>query len=284
MKLMSFAVGDKQTYGVATDDGVIDMGPRIGDTLPKIKAVLDGWALDTVAEAAAGASADYGFDEVEFRPVVPRPGKIVCVGLNYEDHRIETGREPSGYPALFPRYADSQVGHNRPMILPRNSDKFDYEGELAVIMGKTSRHISRDHALAHVAGYACYNDGSIRDWQRHTHQFLPGKNFEATGAFGPWMVTTDEIPDPGNLTLTTRLNGEQMQHANTDQLIFNVPYLISYISSFMPLRPGDVIVTGTPGGVGFKRTPPVYMKDGDVVEVEISGIGTLRNPIKREED
>ncbi len=282
MKLMSFSVGNSETYGVATDSGVIDMAPRLGGSLPKIKAVLDGEALDQVAQAAAGADADYGFDDVVFRPVIPRPGKIVCVGLNYEDHRVETGREPSGYPVLFPRYADSQVGHAQPMIVPRNSDKYDYEGELAVIMGKTARHVSREDALSTIAGYSCYNDGSIRDFQGHTHQFLPGKNFPATGAFGPWMVTADEIPDPTQLTLTTRLNGEQMQHANTDQLIFNIPYLISYISSFMPLRPGDVIITGTPGGVGFKRKPPVYMKDGDTVEVEISGIGTLRNPLKNE--
>ena len=201
------------------------------------------------------------------------------VGLNYAAHIEETGREDSDYPVLFSRYADCQVGHMQPMIKPARSDRFDYERELAVIIGKAGRDIAADAALGHVAGYACYNDGSVRDYQRHTHQFLPGKNFPATGAFGPWMVTADEIPDPSALTLETRLNGEVMQHATTNLLIFTIPDLIVYISEWSELHPGDVIVTGTPGAVGARRTPPVYMSQGDVIEVEISDLGLLANPI-----
>ena len=282
MRLMGFEVGGKKSFGAVDGDGVVDLFPKLGQKYASLREVLEADALGAAIQAGSESKADHALKDVTFLPVIPDPHKIVCVGLNYEDHRIETGREPTGYPVLFPRYANCQVGHGQPMVKPRNSDQFDYEGELAVIMGKAARHVSRENALKHVAGYACYNDGSVRDWQAHTHQFMPGKNFTATGAFGPWMVTTDEIPDPAALTLTTRLNGEVMQHANTDQLIFNVPFLISYISSFMELEPGDVIVSGTPGGVGMKRTPPVFMKDGDTVEVEITNVGTLINPVENE--
>lgn len=282
MRLMSFEKNGKRSYGVVEGDGVIDLGPRLGERYPDLLALIAGDALGAAREAAAGARTDFRLDEVTFLPVIPRPPKIVCVGLNYEDHRIETGREPTGYPVLFPRYANCQIGHRQPMVKPKNSDMFDYEGELAVVIGRAGRHLPREEALGHIAGYACYNDGSVRDFQSHTHQFMPGKNFTATGAFGPWMVTTDEIPDPTRLTLTTRLNGKVMQNARTDQLIFNIPHLISYMSSFMALEPGDVLVTGTPGGVGMKRNPPVFMKAGDTIEVEISGIGTLVNPIATE--
>jgi 2-keto-4-pentenoate hydratase/2-oxohepta-3-ene-1,7-dioic acid hydratase in catechol pathway len=168
------------------------------------------------------------------------------------------------------------------MVRPSVSGKFDYEGELAAIIGKAGRNISEADALGHIAGYACFNDGSVRDWQRHTHQFLPGKNFPASGSFGPWMVTADEIPDPSQMLLITRLNGQEMQNSTTDLLIFNVPFLISYISTFTELNPGDVIVTGTPGGVGARRDPPVWMKPGDLIEVDIDKIGVLANPIAAE--
>jgi len=282
MRLMSFEQGGKASYGVATDTGVIDLGARLGDDYPTLLSLIEGNGQAAAAKAASGQDDDHALGDITFLPVIPRPNKIICVGLNYEDHRIETGRQPSGYPVMFPRYANCQVGHGVAMVKPRNSDRFDYEGEVAVIIGTPGRHVSQDDALNHVAGYSCYNDGSVRDFQGHTHQFLPGKNFTATGAFGPWMVTADEIPDPSRLTLTTRLNGEVMQKANTDQLIFNIPFLISYISSFMALEAGDVIVSGTPGGVGDRRNPPVYMKDGDTVEVEVSGIGTLVNPVANE--
>jgi 2-keto-4-pentenoate hydratase/2-oxohepta-3-ene-1,7-dioic acid hydratase in catechol pathway len=183
---------------------------------------------------------------------------------------------------IFTRFANSQVGSGQPMIRPPESERFDYEGEMAVIIGKAGRRISRDTALTHVAGYACYNDGSIRDWQRHTSQFAPGKNFAATGGFGPWMVTTDEMPDVTKQTIATRLNGVEVQAAPISDLVFDVPALIAYCSTFTELVAGDVIVTGTTGGVGAYRVPPLWMKEGDVVEVEISGIGILRNPVKDE--
>ena len=282
MKVLSFEHAGVASYGVVRGDGIVDVGAGLRAKYAPLGAVLRAGALAELGTAAEGKTATVGLDAITYLPTVPDPDKIVCVGLNYEAHRIETGREPSGYPVLFPRYAHCQVGHGQAMVKPNNSDQFDYEGELVVVMGRTARHVARDAALDHVAGYGIYNDGSIRDWQRHTHQFLPGKNFPATGAFGPWLVTTDEIPDPSALTLETRLNGQVMQHANTDQLIFNIPYLISYISDFMPLVPGDLIVTGTPGGVGFKRDPQVFMAEGDVIEVEISAIGTLTNPIVNE--
>ncbi len=282
MRLMSFEQDGKASYGVVTDKGVVDLGARIGGDYPTLLSLIEGNAFAAAEKAAAGQGDDFAQTDVNFLPVIPRPNKIICIGVNYDDHRIETGRKVSGYPVMFPRYANCQVGHGQAMVKPRNSDRFDFEGEMAVIIGTPGRHISKADALNHVAGYSCYNDGSVRDFQGHTHQFLPGKNFSNTGAFGPWMVTADEIPDPSTLTLTTRLNGTVMQHANTDQLIFNIPHLIEYISSFMALEAGDVIVSGTPGGVGDRRTPPVYMKDGDTVEVEVTGIGTLVNPVVNE--
>ena len=184
--------------------------------------------------------------------------------------------------ALFARFPDSQQGHGEPLLKPRESDKFDYEGELAVIIGREGRRIPKEQAYDFIAGYSCYNDGSIRDWQRHSSQWIAGKNFVATGGFGPWMTTPDEVGDITQQTLVTRLNGREMQNSGIDLLIFDIPTLISYISTFTLLRPGDVVVTGTPGGVGFARKPPVYMKSGDICEVEISGVGTLRNPIALE--
>ncbi len=282
MKLISYRRGETMSYGVVREGGIVDVGTRLGRRHPTVRSVLDAAAVAEVAQDAQGRRPDVSFTEITFLPVIPNPEKIVCVGINYEMHRVETGRGESTYPVLFTRFANTQIGHNQPVVRPRVSTHLDYEGELAVVIGKGGRHIRPEEALSHVAGYACYNDVTVRDWQRHTHQFTPGKNFPATGAFGPWMVTTDEIPDPTQLTLMTRLNGAEMQHACTDQLIFSIPDLISYISTFTPLVPGDVIATGTPGGVGFKRTPPVFMKPGDVIEVEISGVGILRNPVIEE--
>jgi len=282
MKLMSFARGGKPSWGAVVDGGVADLGAKLGGKYPSLRAVLEAGALGEAAKAADGATADAALDDVAFLPVIPDPDKVLCVGLNYKSHIEETGRSDSDYPVLFTRFADTQVGHGQPMIRPKASTAYDYEGELAVIIGKTGRHVAQPDALKHVAGYACYNDGSIRDWQRHTHQFTPGKNFAGTGGFGPWMVTADEIPDPGSMHLVTRLNGEVMQDATTDLLIFTVPVLIEYISTFTALNPGDVIITGTPGGVGFKRDPQVFMKAGDTVEIEIDKIGTLANPIADE--
>jgi len=204
------------------------------------------------------------------------------VGHNYEEHRIETERDPTQHPLLFIRVAESQTGHLQPIVLPAESTHLDYEGEIAVVIGKAGRRIREADAWSHVAGYSAYNDGSIRDWQKHTIQFTAGKNFTATGAFGPWMVTRGEIADGEELTLETRLNGEVMQRTTTASMIFHIPVLIEYISTFTSLQPGDVIVTGTPGGVGAKRNPPVWMKPGDHVEVEVGKVGILSNAIAAE--
>lgn len=277
MKLISFVADGRARYGLVQGDGVVDLTDRLGAAT--LRDLLANGGLSRVADTAAGAKADFPLEDLQLAPVIPNPDKIICVGLNYRDHVAETGRIETPNPALFARYAGSQVGHLQPLIKPTVSDEFDYEGELAVIIGKGGRDIAAADALDHVAGYACYNEGSVRDWQRHTSQYLAGKTFAGTGGFGPWMVTTDEIPDPGALTLETRLNGQVVQHSTTDLMITPVREQIAYISTILPLLPGDVIVSGTPGGVGSKRKPPLFMKAGDVVEVEISGIGILRNPV-----
>ena len=279
MKLASYRIGDRETYGLVDGEGVIDAGARL--SFPDLKSAL---AQEGVMEIAKldGSGPDHDLADIQFLPVIPNPGMILCVGLNYATHIREMGRDMPQYPALFPRYPGSQVGHGQPLIRPKVSDRFDFEGELALVIGRGGRYIPKERALEHVAGYACYNDGSIRDWQWHTHQFLPGKNFMKSGSFGPWLVTKDEIPDPSKLTLETRLNGSEMQKTGLDDLVFSAPDLIEYISTFTELKPGDVILTGTPGGVGAARKPPVFMKPGDRVEVEISGIGILANPIVAE--
>ncbi len=283
MKLVSFLrSNNKPSWGVVVDGGVIDCGARLGKKYPDVKAVIADRGLAEAKKFAKGRKADVPLAKAKFLPVIANPDKIICIGLNYKSHVAETGRSDAQYPTIFTRFANTQVGHGQPMIRPKNSEKYDYEGEVAVIIGKKGRHVPKEDALKHVAGYACYNDGSIRDWQRHTTQFTPGKNFTGTGGFGPWMVTADEIPDPGKMTLVTRLNGQELQRATTDLLIFDIPTLINYCSSWTELVPGDVIVTGTPGGVGFVRNPPIFMKAGDTVEVEIDRIGTLVNPIADE--
>jgi 2-keto-4-pentenoate hydratase/2-oxohepta-3-ene-1,7-dioic acid hydratase in catechol pathway len=278
MRLLTFRRADGSlACGAIVPGGVADLTTRLG--IPSLRALLVAGRLD---EARRIETADLKLDGLRFAPVIPDPDKIICVGLNYRDHVAETGRTVTEKPALFARFAGSQVGHGEAMIRPRVSTEFDYEGELAVVIGKAGRHIAAADALAHVAGYACYNEGSVRDWQRHTSQFLAGKTFAGTGAFGPWLVTADEIPDPSTLTLETRVNGQVVQRTTTDLLITPVPELIAYISTILPLLPGDVIVSGTPGGVGAKRTPPLWLRPGDVTEVEVSGIGILRNPVEAE--
>jgi 2-keto-4-pentenoate hydratase/2-oxohepta-3-ene-1,7-dioic acid hydratase in catechol pathway len=281
MKLVSFSTKQGSGYGLVAGDGIIDMCKRFGECAKTLRDLL---ANDFVSEAAKFArdKADLALADVTLEPVIPNPDKIICVGLNYRDHVAETGKTVTPNPALFARFAGSQIGHLSPLVKPKVSDKFDYEGEVAVIIGKGGRHIKASDALGHVAGYSCYNEGSVRDWQLHTSQYLAGKTFAGTGAFGPWMVTGDEIPDPSKLTLETRLNGQVVQRTTTDMLITDIPALIQYISTVLPLLPGDVIVSGTPGGVGAKRNPPLWMKPGDVAEVEVSGIGILRNPVVAE--
>jgi 2-keto-4-pentenoate hydratase/2-oxohepta-3-ene-1,7-dioic acid hydratase in catechol pathway len=281
MKFVTFQAGKSASYGAVIGDGVVDLGKRLGKKYPTLRAALKAGALaELVKVATAARKADLPLKKIKYLPVIPDAKKIICVGLNYKDHRAETGNKETPHPTLFLRMAASQVGHGQALIKPRESDKLDWEGELAVIIGRKGRRIPREKAMRHVAGYSCYHDGSVRDFQRHTTQFTPGKNFAGTGGFGPWMVSADEIKDISKETLITRVNGVVKQQAGIDLLIFDIPTLIAYISTFIPLEGGDVIVTGTPGGVGAARTPPEFMKPGDVAEIEITGVGTLRNVVK----
>lgn len=281
MKLATFRTHDRTSWGIVYDRSVLDTGLVLIADYPDLKLWLARQDIAALDKAGA-AAVRYEFAEVEWLPVIPNPEKIFCVGLNYEMHRVETGRAAVEHPTIFMRLPNTQTGHLTNIIRPRVSSQLDFEGELAVIIGKGGRYIPKETALEHVAGYACYNDGSIRDWQRHTHQFTPGKNFPGTGGFGPWMATADEFAETGFHRLTTRLNSEVVQQAVLSEMIFDIPTLIHYCSSFNPLVPGDVIVTGTPGGVGAKRNPPLWMKPGDTVEVEIDGIGVLKNGITDE--
>lgn len=280
MRLASVLRDGSATYGIIEDNRLLDLGRLIGTQYQDLRTLIA--AGPALLSQLRDRSAYVPLDQVSFLPVIPNPDKIFCVGLNYRSHVSETGRTELEKPAIFIRFAASQVGHDQPIMRPKVSTQLDYEGELALVIGKRGRYIPRERALDYVAGYSCYNDGSLRDWQRHTHQWTPGKNFPATGAFGPWLITADEIPDPTKLTLTTRLNGKTVQSTTLDLLIFSIPEIIEYVSQWSELIPGDVIVTGTPGGVGFKRTPPLFMKPGDTVEVEISAVGTLTNPIADE--
>jgi len=283
MKLVTYSHGgDAPRLGLVSAGGVVDLPRRLGGDLD-MRAALSPANLGRV-RAASKDEPDLPLEAIRYLPPVLRPGRIICAGANYADHAKEMGRAQLEYPVLFTRFASTQVGHGQPLIRPRASERFDYEGELALVIGRPGRAIAEADALGHVAGYACYNDGSVRDWQRHTGQLLPGKNFPGTGAFGPWLVTADEVPDPSALRLTTRLNGTVMQDAGVDLLIFTIPALIAYVSRFTALEIGDVIVTGTPSGVGDARKPPVYMRPGDEVSVEITGVGVLTNPIRGEED
>jgi len=280
MRIASYITSDgTASYGVARDGRLHDVGADFRARHADLRAVLAAGALDELA-AAAGQGGELAQDEVTLVSPIPTPDKIICIGLNYMTHIRETGRDKPEKPSIFTRYPSSVVGHAQPMIRPKASDWFDYEGELAVIIGTPGRDIAEADAMAHVAGYACFNDGSIRDYQRHTSQFWAGKNFVDSGAMGPWLVTADELTDPAAQTMETRLNGEVVQSTPIADLAFGIPELIAYLSIVTELLPGDVIATGTPSGVGLFREPKLFMKDGDHVEVEISGIGTLANPIR----
>jgi 2-keto-4-pentenoate hydratase/2-oxohepta-3-ene-1,7-dioic acid hydratase in catechol pathway len=281
MKFASFEIDGTASWGLVEDGGIADLGALLRERCPDLKSAIAADALADVAASATKAKR-YALSDISWLPVIPNPDKILCIGLNYEMHRKETGRSEVENPTVFGRFANSQTGHLSDIIRPRVSTDLDFEGELAVVIGKAGRYIKRQDAWQHIAGYACYNEGSVRDFQRHTHQFTPGKNFPSTGGFGPWMVTRDEIDDLGPLRLQTRLNGEVVQDTTIDQMIFDIPRQIEYCSTFTRLEPGDVIATGTPGGVGSRRTPPLWMKPGDIVEVEIERIGLLRNGIADE--
>ena len=285
MKLLSYSRKGEVSFGIGKSNGLIDLGERLKNKLPA-KTIINFLTFfgHDFLEKFVNHPVDFSYSDITFLPVIPRPNKILCIGLNYEKHRIETKREVSGYPTIFTRFPDTQVAHNQFLVKPNASDRFDFEGELAVIIGKGGRYISEDSAMDHIAGYSCYNDGSIRDWQKHTSQFTPGKNFPYTGAFGPFLVIRETIKNYKNLKIQTRLNDTVVQDAVLEQLIFDIPRIISYCSSFNCLSTGDVIVTGTPGGVGDRRDPPLYLKSGDKIEVEISEVGILKNFVMNESD
>jgi len=279
VKLISFLHHNIPSYGIVQGEDVLNLTPILGAQAPDLKSLIAHNMLDQAAKAMASHKPDLKFADLHLLPVITNPNKIVCVGLNYADHVRETGRELTESPALFLRVSESQIGHGQNIVRPPESHRLDYEGEIAVVIGKGGRRISEADSWSHIAGYSCYNDGSIRDWQVSTTQWTAGKNFWRTGGFGPWMVTADEIKPDQKMTLITRLNGQELQRATTDMMIHSIPRQIAYISTFIPLEAGDVIVTGTPGGVGNKRTPQVFMKPGDVVEIEVDAVGILRNGI-----
>jgi 2-keto-4-pentenoate hydratase/2-oxohepta-3-ene-1,7-dioic acid hydratase in catechol pathway len=276
MKLASYIADGKDCFGVVIGDGVITLNQRLRG-YADLREALAGDALGDIRKALEGATPDHRLADVKLKPPIPNPEKILCAGINYRSHAAETGRELPKQPSMFIRLANTLTGHEGELIRPSVSQNFDFEGELALVIGRGGRHIPAERALEHIAGYTCFVDGSVRDYQKFS--VTSGKNFPGTGPLGPWIVTTDEIPDPTRLTLTTRLNGSEMQKSGTDLLIYSVQQIIAFCSDFTALSPGDVIATGTPDGVGHRRTPPLWMKPGDVLEVEISGIGTLRSRV-----
>ena len=280
MSFVSFEIAGQQSYGLWKDESNwIQVPHAFQAEYPDLKSVIAANKLDECEALILQSGKGVTASQAHLLPVIPNPSKIFCIGLNYKTHVAETKRADSEYPAIFTRFADSLTAHNAPLPRPKETQRFDFEGELAVIIGQGGRNITQAQALDHIAGYACFNDGTARDWQRHTHQWIPGKNFPLTGPLGPFMATRKEIPDVHQLTLESRLNGEVMQHASVADLIYTLPVIIEYLSGFTNLSPGDVIATGTPGGVGDRREPPIYMQAGDVIEVEITGLGTLRNVV-----
>lgn len=280
MKLISFLNQGVHSYGIVNGDDVLDLTPLLGSQAPDLKSLIAQNLLNAAAEAAKTRTPTLKFSQLTLLPVIPNPGQIFCIGLNYGEHVRESGREVPETPPIFIRLADSQVAHGQDIVRPPESHRLDYEGEVAVIIGRGGRRIKQDDAWNHIAGYSCYNDGSVRDWQMASSQWTPGKNFFKTGGFGPWMVTSDEIAPGQVMRLQTVLNGQVLQDTTTDKMIHSIPRQIAYISTFIPLSPGDVIVTGTPGGVGNKREPQIFMKPGDVCEIVVDAIGTLRNSIR----
>jgi 2-keto-4-pentenoate hydratase/2-oxohepta-3-ene-1,7-dioic acid hydratase in catechol pathway len=277
MKLASYIADGTEAFGVVSGDGVITMNDRFGGRAANLRDALAADMLPQIREAASHGRADHKLSDIKFLPVIPNPELITCAGINYKAHAAEGGRDIPKQPSMFIRRTNTLVGHEGELIRPLLSTHFDFEGELSVVIGRGGRHIRQENALDHVAGYTILVDGSVRDYQKFS--VTSGKNWPGTGPLGPWLVTTDEIPDPSKLTLMTRLNGKEMQHSGTDMLIYSIPQIIAFVSDFTPLTPGDIIATGTPEGVGHRRTPPIYMKAGDVLEVEITGIGTLRNRV-----
>jgi len=277
MRLASFEIDGRSSYGVLAGGSVFDVGARLGDRWPTLRSVLAAGALAEVRASLDRAKPDLDIADIRWSPVLPDADKVMCIGRNYRDHAEEVGADLPEHPRVFLKHRTAIVAHEEPIVRPRSSDNFDYEGELTVVIGRGGRNIALSEALEHVAGYKLLNDGSLRDYQKHS--LFAGKNFDRTSGFGPCMTTADEIPDPRALTLVTRLNGAEVQRSGVDRLLYDIPFLISYLSEITELTPGDCIATGTPAGVGSRRKPPLWMKPGDVVEVEIAEIGTLRNRV-----
>ena len=282
MNFISFLNNNEESFGIVFNNKVTDLTGQINN-IKSLKELIQFNYLEEGRSYAKNNPGDIDINSIKLLPVIPNPSKIICVGLNYHEHVKETEKTIADNPVTFQRFNDSQVAHMENMIIPKASDNLDFEGEMALIMKDSESHLSEDDALKYIAGYSCYNDGSVRDWQRHTKStFGMGKNFKKTGSFGPHMVLAQDIDDYKQLTIKTYLNGEVMQSASLSQLIFDLPFLISYVSKALPWRAGDVLVTGTPGGVGFKRNPPIYLKEGDKVDITISEIGTLSNTLQNE--
>jgi 2-keto-4-pentenoate hydratase/2-oxohepta-3-ene-1,7-dioic acid hydratase in catechol pathway len=281
MRLATFRVNGHVSYGAVTDRGIIDFRQKLGAKYPALIDLLRAGALGE-ARAAAHGEVHYQLDDVALMPPLPGAEKIVCVGINYADRNDEykDNRQQSKYPNLFVRFPGSFVGHDEPLVRPKVSEKLDYEGEIVLVIGREGRHIPRERALDHVAALTLSNEGTIRDWVRHgTLNVTQGKNWEKSGSIGPWIVTTDEADPAKPLHLTTRVNGELRQDETTARLIWDFPELIHYISTFTMLKPGDLILTGTPTGSGSHADPPVWLKPGDVLEICVPEIGTLRNGV-----
>lgn len=279
MKLISFQYRELEMFGYVKDQKVINLKTALNNKYASLQDFIENGDLKEISTLKEDNHA-ISLNEVKYLPVITNPRQIFCIGLNYLEHVEETKNEVKSYPTIFIRLASSQCGNLEPIIKPKISEKLDYEGEMAIVISRYGKNISVTEAESYIYGYSCYNDVSVRDWQHHTGQWTPGKNFEGTGSFGPWLVTSDEIHLNDDLEIKTILNGQIVQHSKTSMLINSIPDLISYISTFAPLHPGDVIVTGTPGGVGARRNPPLFMKKGDVVEVFIEKIGTLKNAIQ----
>jgi 2-keto-4-pentenoate hydratase/2-oxohepta-3-ene-1,7-dioic acid hydratase in catechol pathway len=281
MKLVSFARAGRAAYGVLLGDRIVDCS-AVGDgAYPTLRSAVAAGALEEIAHLAATGQPNVVAADVVFLPPIPDPEKIICIGLNYRDHAAETSQTVQANPEVFIRMRNTLVGHGSPLVIPKVSSQLDYEGELAIVIGKPGRYISEADAIEHVLGYACFNDGSVRDFQ-FAHCISVGKNFPGTGGFGPWILTQDEMPKPGEHVLSTRVNGTELQRSGLDMLIRDVAATVAYVSNFTQLEAGDVIPTGTPKGVGFVRKPQIFLKPGDIVEVEVSGLGTLRHPVVAE--
>lgn len=279
MRLISYLHDGASAWGAADEDLIFPARA----SFPSLRAALTLLGPDRIGEALAYDADPLNRSDLPLLPPVLDPGKILCIGLNYADHIAEMGRARSEHPVVFTRYPDSLVGHTAPLVAPAASEQFDYEGELAIVIGRAGRRISTTDALNYVFGYSVFNDGSVRDYQRHTHQFTPGKNFPRSGSFGPELVTRDEIDDLDRLTISTTLNERVVQQSTLAQLAFGVAEIIAYVSQWTMIEPGDVIATGTPGGVGDGREPKLWMRPGDRCSISIDRIGTLTNPIVAED-